>query len=77
MAIYVCVTPTGPRLVSAKTPVAALTYAMGTDGYTAEALSTAELVAWQDKGLKVEHAPAPVTAPKHPQVPHPLSSNAA
>ena len=61
MAVYITNTPTGPRLVNAKTPVAALTFAMGNDGYTAEALSAPQLAAWLGKGLAIENAPVPVS----------------
>ncbi len=82
MAIYIATTPTGPRLVSAKTPIAALTHAMGTDGYTAEALNAPELAEWLAKGLKIETAPEQVTRTKkevHPAgaPPHPDKAVAA
>lgn len=65
MAIYICTTPTGPHLVSAKTPIAALTHTMGEAGFTAEALNATQLAEWLAKGLKIETAPEPVTRTKH------------
>lgn len=64
MAVYITNTPTGPRLVTAKTPVLAISHAMGTDGYTAEALNATELADWLAKGLKIETAPEPVARAK-------------
>lgn len=69
MAVYITNTPTGPRLVTAKTPVLAISHAMGTDGYTAEALNATELADWLAKGLKIENAPEPVTRGKKAEQP--------
>ncbi len=60
MALYVVNTPTGVRLVQAKTPVAAISHTMESDGYTAEALNATQLAEWLAKGLKIETVPEPV-----------------
>jgi len=65
MAIYLCTTPTGPRLVNTKTPLTALLYAMGSDGYKAESINATHLAVWLEKGLKIETVPEPV---KHAKV---------
>ena len=58
MAVYVCDSPDGSRrLVRAKTPVAAIQYAMGADGFTAEAVNADQLADWLAKGLEIEAAP--------------------
>lgn len=64
MAVYITTTPTGPRLVTAQTPVAAMAHAMGADGYTAEALNATQLADWLAKGLKIETAPEAVKRAK-------------
>lgn len=69
MAVYITNTPTGPRLVTAKTPVQAIAYTMGTDGYTAEALNATQLAEWLAKGLKIETAPEPITRAKKSEQP--------
>lgn len=64
MAVYICNTPSGPRLVKAKTPVVALVWAMGENGFTAESITATELTEWLEKGLKIEVAPETVTRAK-------------
>jgi glycine/D-amino acid oxidase-like deaminating enzyme len=60
MALYICNTPDGQMLVRAKTPVAAIQYAMGETGFTAEALSPDQLADWLAKGLAIKNAPEPL-----------------
>ncbi len=60
MAIYILNAKGKHRLVSAKTPIAALLWAFAEDGFTAEALNAPELAEWLAKGLTIETAPAPV-----------------
>lgn len=55
MAIYLVKTPSGNRLVDAKTPSAAINFAVGKDSYSAEALSAPELAQWYGQGLRVEN----------------------
>lgn len=61
MAIYLVSTPSGERLIQAKTPAIAINFAMGKTSYSAEPLSAPALVEWQKKGIELEDA---VTAPK-------------
>ena len=62
MACYLVRTPSGNRLIEARTPSAAVNFAVGRDGYTAESLNTSELAAWFKQGLQIETVPAPIKA---------------
>lgn len=56
MAIYLVKTPSGNRLVDAKTPSAAINFAVGKDSYSAEALSAPELGKYFNDGMRIENA---------------------
>jgi hypothetical protein len=61
MAIYLVVTPSGNRLIQAKTPAIAINFAMGKSAYSAEPLSAPALADWLKQGIQLEDA---VVAPK-------------
>lgn len=56
MAIYLVKTPSGNRLIEARTPSAAINFAVGKDSYTAEALSAPELGKCFNDGMRIENA---------------------
>lgn len=58
MAVYLVKTPSGEKLVEAKTASAAINYAFDKDDFTAKSVSASEVVAYMARGLKVEYAPA-------------------
>ena len=65
MAIYLVTTPSGPRLIQAKTPAIAVNFAMGKSAYSAEPLSAPAMAEWMKKGIELEDAvPAPKSVPQ-------------
>lgn len=62
MAVYLVKTPSGNRLIEARTPSAAVNFAVGKDGYSADSLNTSELASWFKQGLTIETVPVSVKA---------------
>ena len=58
MAVYLVTTPSGNRLIEARTPSAAVNFAVSGDGYSAESLNTSELASYFKQGLSLESVPS-------------------
>lgn len=69
MAIYIVNTPSGKRLIEAKSSAAAINFVLDKDSYTAEAVNAATLNYWYEQGLKVEK-----TVPESKSVTPPAAS---
>ncbi len=62
MAYYLVKTPKGNRLIEAKTPAAAINFALDKKDYSAESLNASELAKQFKEGLALESALEPVKA---------------
>lgn len=54
MAIYLVKTPQGERLIEARTPSAAINFAVKKDDYSAHVLNPTELASYVRQGLAIE-----------------------